>query len=112
MCLYLEISLAQVGRFCPYVYKICLYFVYKTKIKIDGAYFFAFFIALGPISSNIYSEKKLELEDPYKNFMSEKIDFRCFRAGIGQKIKNFGLHVKFPKKISLQKKIIYFEKYS
>ena len=45
------------------------------------------------------------MKDPYKKFRSEKIDFRCFRAIIHPKIKIFGTHVKFPKKIRLEKKI-------
>jgi hypothetical protein len=35
------------------------------------------------------------------------MDFRGFRVDIHQKIKIFGMYVKFPKKISLQKKLFF-----
>ena len=69
--------------------------------------FFAFCTARGPLSLNIFLEKNIRFGHPYKKFVSEKIDYWCFRADMGPKTIIFGLHVKFPKKISLQKKIIF-----
>jgi hypothetical protein len=74
--------------------------------------FFAFCTARGPLSLNIFLEKNIRFGHPYKKFVSEKIDCWCFRADMGPKTIIFGLHVKFPKKISLQKKIIFSDKYS
>jgi hypothetical protein len=74
--------------------------------------FFAFYIADDLISWNKNVKNKKKLGDPYKKSRGEKTDFRCFRAITYPKIKIFGLHVKFPKKISLEKKIIFFVEYS
>ena len=84
----------------------------RKKNKVDGSYFFAFCTDRGPLSLNIFLEKNIRFAHPYKKFVSEKIDYWCFRADMGPKTIIFGLHVKFPKKISLQKKIIFFDKYS
>ena len=87
-------------------------FLIKKKFKSMDPIFFDFCTARGPLSLNIFSEKNIRFGHPYKKFVSEKIDYWCFRADMGPKTIIFGLHVKFPKKISLQKKIIFFDKYS
>ena len=84
----------------------------KKKLKSMDPIFFAFCEARGPLSLNIFLEKNIRFGHPYKKFVREKIDYWCFRADIGPKTIIFGLHVKFPKIISLQKKIIFFDKYS
>ena len=84
----------------------------KKNIKAETSYFFAFYIACDLISWNKNELKKKKLKDPYEKSRGEKIDFRCFRAFIHPKIKIFGRHVKFPKKIRLEKKIIFFDVYS
>jgi hypothetical protein len=84
----------------------------KKKNKSMDPIFFAFYIADDLISWNKNEKNKKKLKDPYKKFRGEKIDLRCFRAIIYPKIKIFGLHVKFPKKISLEKKIIFFVEFS
>ena len=63
--------------------------------------FFAFCTARGPLSLKICLEKNIRFAHPYKKFVSEKINYWCFRADIGPETIIFGLHVKSPKKISL-----------
>jgi hypothetical protein len=71
---------------------------HKKKIKVDGSYFFDFCEARGPLCLNIFLEKNIRFAHPHKKFVSEKIDYWCFRADIDPKTIIFGLHVKFPKK--------------
>ena len=66
----------------------------------------------GPLSSKTYLRKKLKIMNPYKKFMSENIDFWCFRAYIHPKFKIFCYASQVSQKNKFVKKNIFFDEYS
>ena len=62
----------------------------KKKLRPRPPSFFFSYIAQSLLSLKIYLRKVLELLYPYKKFMSENTEFRCFRAYMHPKIKIFG----------------------
>ena len=57
-------------------------------------------------------KKKKKVQESLRKILEWKNRFSGFRVDIHQKIKIFGMYVKFPKKISYEKKIIFSETYS
>ena len=83
----------------------------KKNLRPNHWIFFRFSNSPATNYLNCKVKKNKKFKDPYEKFTSEKSDFRCFRAVMHPEFKTFCVHVKFPEKISLQKKIIFFYEY-